>query len=118
MAKKETLIEAQAEQEGVVSAAKLEEWKAEYGHIYRTVVGPTAVIWRKLRRKEYVQTMTEQSGTPETKIFDRQDAICRACVLFPANIDDLIDENGGLSGTIADEILLKSGFDISDTEEL
>lgn len=117
--RKETPIEAQTEDKNVLSAAKLTEWKKQYGHIYRTVVGDTTVIWHKLNRKQYVETMTTQdSVSPETKIFDRQDMICRTCVLFPEDIDALIEENGGLSGAIADEVLLKSGFDVTDTEEI
>ena len=62
--------------------------------------------------------MTIQGENPATKVFDRQDAICETCVLFPENVEEIIDENGGLAGTIADEVLLRSGFDISDTEEI
>lgn len=113
-------LEAQLDEteENILSAAKIAEWKDEYNHIYKTVVGDLEVIWHKLSRKEYVSTMTDVTSSGESKIFDRQDAICKKCILFPSNIEELIAENGGLAGSIADEILLKSGFDISDTEEL
>lgn len=107
-----------ATKKNVLSEAQLEEWKQEFHHIYKSTIGDTSIIWRKLRRKEYVEAMTQEVDNPATKIFDRQDLICKTCILFPEDVDDLIDQNGGLSGTIADEILMKSGFDISDTEEL
>lgn len=116
MANQDTDIQKQAA--GAVTAAQIETWKDKYRHIYKTTIGDISVIWRKLRRKEYVETMVEKVDSQDTKIFDRQDEICRLCVLFPENINEIIEENGGISGAIADEILLKSGFDVSETEEL
>ena len=115
---KKSLIEEEAVQEGVLNAGMIEEWRDTYKHIFKTTVGEHTFVWHKLRRREYVDIMTIQSDNPASKVFDRQDAICETCVLFPENIEEIIEENGGLAGTIADEILLRSGFDISDTEEI
>ena len=115
---KKSLIEEEAVQEGVLNAGMIEEWKDTYKHIFKTTVGEHTFVWHKLRRREYVDIMTIQSDNPASKVFDRQDAICETCVLFPENIEEIIEENGGLAGTIADEVLLRSGFDISDTEEI
>ena len=115
---KKSLIEEEAVQEGAINAGQIEEWKDTYKHIFKTVVGEHTFVWRKLRRREYVEIMTEKSDDPATKVFDRQDSICSTCILFPENIDELIEENGGLAGTLADEVLLRSGLDISETEEM
>lgn len=104
--------------ENVINQEQLAEWKKEFGHIYKTTIGEETVIWRKLRRKEYVEAMTQDIDNPATKIFARQDYIVKTVTLFPANIEEIIEESGGFSGSIADEILLKSGFDVSETEEL
>lgn len=101
-----------------INQEQLNDWKKEYGHIYKTTIGDVAIIWRKLRRKEYVETMTAETDSPDTKIFDRQDAIVKLCSLYPDDIEELIEQEAGISGAVADEIPMKSGFDISATEEL
>lgn len=101
-----------------VNQEQLNDWKKEHGHIYKTTVGDDTIIWRKLRRKEYVETMIAETESPDTKIFDRQDSIVKMCTLYPENIEELIENEAGLAGAVADEILMKSGFDISETEEL
>jgi len=98
----------------------ISEWKAQYGKLYKTKVGGEEYIWRKLRRKEYVELMADKADDDQVtgKVYERQEAITRMVVLYPANIDELIEANAGLATTIADEVILKSGFEIVDTEEL
>ena len=102
----------------VITGQQLDDWKAKYGKIFRTTVGDEVFIWRKIKRKEYVEAMTTQSKNAEARIYDRQDIVAKTCILWPSNIESLIEENGGIAGTLADEILLESGFGIAKTEEL
>ena len=48
----------------------------------------------------------------------RQEAILRHTIIFPKDVDTLIEESAGLSTVLADEILAKSGFVNVYTEEL
>ena len=42
----------------------------------------------------------------------------KTAILYPFDVDTLIDENAGLATVLSEEILAKSGFAISYTEEL
>ena len=99
---------------------QIDAWKEEHGKIFKTSVGDDVVIWRKLRRKEYV-TIMSQEATKEfegDKIYARQDMIVATVALYPEDVETLIAENAGLATCVADEIILKSGFDLTNTEEL
>jgi len=103
----------------VVTEAQIADWKKEFGDIYRTHIGNIDVIWHKLRRKEYVKMMTKDYAEQgQARIFARQDNIVRSCVLAPADIDQYIEGLAGFSTSIADEIMTRSGFDLTDTEQL
>lgn len=101
--------------------AKIQAWKAEHGKVYKTVVDGEEYIWRKLKRKEYVALMVsdkEEAEDLDTRIYERQEEIAKLVILFPENINELIEQNAGLSTTIADEVISRSGFNITETEEL
>ena len=108
-----------AQEEEVVSQAQIDEWKKEFGEIYRTHIGNIDVIWHKLRRKEYVELMTQEyTEEGQARIFARQDNIVRTVVLAPADIDKYINGLAGFSTSIADEVMARSGFDLTNTEQL
>jgi hypothetical protein len=103
----------------ILTESMIGEWKAKYGKVFKTTVGGDEYVWRKLKRPEYVAIMNDEN-TPDgpNAIYSRQEAITKTVVLFPANITDLVDSDAGLATTIADEVLTKSGFDTSKTEEM
>lgn len=101
-----------------VTQEMIDNWKKKYKHIWKTTIGNESFIFRALRRSEYVEVMTTKYDDEAVKIFERQDEIVRKAVLYPENIAEVVDEVGGISSTIADAILEKSGFDMSHTEEL
>lgn len=103
-----------------INQQQIDEWKAKFGKIYKTSVGDDVVIWRKLRRKEYVYIMSPEAtdGAEGDKVYAKQDLIVSAVALFPENIEELITENAGFATCVAEEIIIKSGFDLTNTEEL
>lgn len=106
--KKETLTQKQ-----------IIDWKKKYGKIFKTKVGDHVCIWRKLKRKEYVKIMADESGETESeRIYKRQEEIAKTVVIYPDNFSELMEDNAGIASTIADEALARSGFDITTTEEL
>ena len=115
----EQKLEEQEPSEKTVSQQQIAEWKMEWGKIFKTSIGNQPFIWRKLKRKEYVNIMSSGEGTMEAeKFYERQEMIAQATVLFPENIEEVIEDDAGVATALADEILLKSGFDITTTEEL
>lgn len=106
--------------ESVLNEQSIQEWKAKWGKIYKSTIDGEEYIWRKLKRKEYVAIMAKvaEPGTESSRLYERQDEITKLVVLYPSNIEDLIESSAGLASTISDEVIIKSGFDISSTEEL
>ena len=109
-------------EEKMVNQEQIKEWKTQHGSIYKTSIGDSDLtfIWRKLKRQEYLDLMKEGEDVLEDndKLFIRQDKMVEAVVLYPENIKEVIQQNAGVSTTLSDEILAKSGFDMATTKEL
>lgn len=93
---------------------KVERWRALYQKIYLSVYDEQEFVWRKIKRREYVEIM---ENTSEENIDDvveyRQYLTLKACVLSPnveTELDDLLEEYPGLLTSLSAEILRKSGF--------
>lgn len=100
--------------------ANIEAWKAEFGKVYKTTIEGEEYIWRKLKRKEYVDIM---SGSTENEdidkvIYERQEKIVKMTVLYPSTIEEDLEKSAGLAITLSDEIIAKSGFGEPETKEL
>ena len=101
-----------------LTEAQINDWKKQYGKIYKSIVGDEVVIFRKIKRSEYMQVMTDIDSEDPMKIFLRQDMITKMTTLYPNNIEQLIEENGALSTVVSNEVLGKSGFDLLSTTQL
>ena len=111
-----------------VSTAQIEEWKAQYGHVYKTASGSQAIIYRPINRAEYndlidsTEIPYDQEGDKDArnKRFEsRQTGVIKICTLYPKNIAEIVDRFGGLASTLSDEIMSHSGFNkLAQTEEL
>ncbi|MFA1740405.1 hypothetical protein [Lysinibacillus fusiformis] len=94
-------------------------WKAEHGKVFKTVIDDETYIWRRLRRREYVDAMSYRSEEkPDANVYLRQNIIASIVTLYPSDMSERIEEYAGLAGEISDRAILKSGFDASETEEL
>lgn len=106
----------------VLNDQQIQEWKRKWGKIYKTTIDGEVYIWRKLKRKEYVQIMSDadidNEETVGNRIYHRQEQIAKAVVLYPVDIEKRIEENAGLATSLSDEVVLRSGFDVAETEEL
>ena len=111
-----------------VSQTQIDEWKAEYGHVYKTANGKDAIIYRPIRRSEYTKLMLdtdipeEEEGNVEKRI-ERTDSrrlgICHIAVLYPEDIDSMLEAQAGLANILAEEIMAHSGFmPLKESEEL
>ena len=116
---KETKQEVLQETKGV-TPEKIKAWKKEHGKVYKTTIGKEEYYWRKLKRKEYVSLMSTAKADEDSNahIYQRQELIVAATVLYPEDIQNLIENDAGLATNLADEVILKSGFDMPTTEEL
>lgn len=113
-----------------ISKAQIEEWKAEYGYVYKTMDGKKPIIYRPIRRDEYRQLMLstdipiEDENDPEKRferLSKRQVGICEITVLYPEaeELSKMLENKAGLASTLSNEIMDYSGFDsLAKTEEL
>lgn len=108
-------------EENAVTTEQIAEWKKQFGHIYRTMVNGEGYVWHTLRRNEYVDIMKMQfddNVDSAERMMTRQEEIVRTVILWPEDIDRELTERGALATSLADEIMTKSGFDLSESEEL
>lgn len=105
---------------GEITPEMIEGWKKQHGKIFKTVIDGKDYVWRKLRRREYVSIMSdaEEEEDMNTKIYTRQEKIAKIITIYPENAVEIIDNEAGIATSIADEALVRSGFDVSKTEEL
>lgn len=98
--------------------AYIEQWKKEYKRVFKNDIDGDTIIWRRLKRGEYKNILNETEDDQDSKILTKQEKMVAAAVLYPFNIEELIEDNAGLATVLSEEILARSGFAISYTEEL
>lgn len=118
-----------------ISKEQIEEWKNEYGHIYRTFLDGNPIIWRRLKRKEYEEITIstaddeldlneDEEDTPDVarkrtaRMYNRQNMIAQAAIIYPENAMDLLNNYALAITNISDDVMAKSGFDMPKSEEL
>lgn len=60
---------------------------------------------------------TEFSANEDLAFLEKQDLIAKMVILFPENVDELLEEYAGISDIIATETMIKTGFGMADTKE-
>lgn len=90
--------------------SEVESWKKQFEDIYiADDIDPTAIfIYRTINRYEYKAII----ATPNTDPLMREEMICEQCVLFPYEYSygAMSKGNAGNVSTLADQILMMSGF--------
>ena len=100
---------------------KVIEWKKEYKKVFLSTIDDEDYIWRRIKRKEYSDIMAiKDTEDIDERIYQRQIAIAKLVVLnfTEEELEERIEELAGLASTIADEVLSKSGFNLTSTTEL
>lgn len=96
----------------------IEKWKQEHKRIFKNDIDGETIIWRRLKRGEYKNILKEVEEDNDSQILTKQEKMVVAAMLYPFNAEELIEENAGLATVLSEEILARSGFAISYTEEL
>ncbi len=94
-----------------------DQLKEKHGEVFVTSVAGIEIIWRKLKRSEYKEIMsTKYDDNEDIQYFERQDAMARKVILYPENVDMLLEDYAGVSDIIATETMIKTGFGIANTK--
>lgn len=111
--------EVSVNEEGEIDLTEyIEKWKKEYKRVFKNDIDGEMIIWRRLKRGEYKNILKEDESDEDSKILTKQEKMVAAAILYPFNVQELIEENAGLATVLSEEILARSGFAISYTEEL
>lgn len=96
----------------------IEKWKQEHKRVFKNDIDGETIIWRRLKRGEYKNILKETEEDNDSQILTKQEKMVVTAMLYPFNAEELIEENAGLATVLSEEILARSGFAISYTEEL
>lgn len=88
----------------MANESNLRKWKEKYVDIYRTEFESEVFVWRELTRAEFDKAKAVYSDEEE-----REQYVCRLCVLSPANYD-FANCYAGIPTTLTRLILTESGF--------
>lgn len=95
-----------------------QEVKEEHGEVFITTVAGIQIVWRKLKRSEYKEAMTTKfDDNEDIRYFERQEFMARKVILYPENVDRLLEEYAGVADIIATETMVKTGFGIANTKK-
>lgn len=109
----------QAEESEVIDLTEqIESWKKQYKKIFKNEIDGETIIWRRLKRGEYKDILKLNEDDEDERILVKQERMVKATVLYPFDVDALVEDNAGLATVLSEEILAKSGFAMSYTEEL
>lgn len=111
----EEVVETVKESSPAETAA--EKLKEIHGDVFITTVAGVEIVWRKLKRSEYKEAMSIKFDENEDiNYFERQDFMAKKVILYPENVDSLLEDYAGISDIIATETMVKTGFGIANTK--
>jgi hypothetical protein len=98
-----------------ITQEQIQEWKAKYKFIYKSISDGKAYYFHPLSRVDY-QTITNKQAVAPTG-FDYELEIVKTCILGD-DIEAELKAKSGLITVLADNIMTKSGFQQIDVEEV
>lgn len=124
--KKEEVVKKELQQEEIketpIPLTPAEEaavnLKKTHKEVFITNVADIQIVWRKIKRSEYKEAMSIKfDDNEDINFFERQEYMARKVILFPENIDELLEDYAGVSDIIATETMVKTGFGITSTKK-
>lgn len=93
-----------------------EDLKKTHKEVYITDIAGLQIIWRKLKRSEYKELMTTKfDDNEELEFLEKQDFVAKKVILYPENVEELLEEYAGVADLIATETMIKTGFGLTNT---
>lgn len=99
--------------EGGPTFDQIENWKKEFGDVYRIDFDEQPFIFRTISRFEYKQMVNEVEGNQSNQTtWFREEQICQKAVLFPEGYgrDEMTEGKAGIPTVVSEYVLSKSGF--------
>lgn len=98
-----------------VTQEMINEWKEKYMFVYRIIVDGRAYYYRTLTRNDYIAI--QQKVVNSGPNFDNEFEVVKTCLLYPTDVEEL-QNKAGLVSVLSEKIMLRSGFQQVEEEEL
>ena len=105
------IADALAKFAGAPSKDQIEGWKQEHGEIFCSGFSEEELlIWRPLKRQEFVSLQTELAETQGTQL-SQEERVSEICILWASNMakSSLVQKAGSCS-TLHEQIMFNSNF--------
>lgn len=97
-----------------VTKEMIAKWKEEHGYVYRATVSGVELYFRTVTREDYIEIMQNAATGEES---DPEKETVSKCLLNEVS-DDLLYKKGGIATVLYEQIMIKSGFQQIECEEL
>lgn len=97
-----------------VTNDQIQKWKAQHGYVYKTNIGGTDLYFRTVTRDDYIEVMQDSALAEKP---DPEKLTVEKCLLNEVS-EDLLYKKGGIATVLYEQIMIKSGFQQIECEEL
>lgn len=94
---------------------QIKAWKEQYGYVYKCTAGGEDFYFRTLTRDDYIGITMKQLTAPQG--FDHDNEVFQLCVLNDYD-KKVLQAKGGIVTVVVEKIMVMSGFENVEVEEL
>lgn len=99
-----------------VTQTVIDAWKKQYGYVYKATLDGKDFYFKTLNRDDYMGIQSKVATMGPT--FDSEMAVVLTCLLEPKLTETELKAKSGLISILNERILLRSGFQAVEDEEL
>jgi hypothetical protein len=94
---------------------QIKAWKEQHKSVYKAVIGDVSYYFRGLTREDFLSISQRQLS--ETA-FDSELETVRTCLLEPKVDEEYLKNKPGIVTILSEQIMIRSGFQTVEVEEL
>lgn len=96
---------------------KIKEWKEKYTYVYKMTLSGKDYYFRTLTRDDFIDILATQAGMDDPKDFDHDLEVVKKCIISDLEPDEL-KKKAGIATVLSERIMMMSGFEMSEVEEV
>jgi hypothetical protein len=99
-----------------VTQEMISSWKEKHNFVYRVAFDGKDYYFKTLTRNDYITIQQKVASSGPT--FDNEFEVAKTCILYPVLTDEELQSKAGLVSVLSERIMLRSGFQQVEEEEL
>lgn len=99
-----------------VTQEKINAWKEKYNYVYKVTLDNTEYYFRTLTRDDYMSIQLKVAA--DMTGFDNELEVVQTCLLAPELKAEELNSKAGVISVLSEKIMLRSGFQQVEEEEL